>query len=66
MNEIVSYEDMSGINILTDARHGTRKNSMFSDVVCILTPVATFFTSFAKFFVACQESLVEKVHLIFC
>jgi hypothetical protein len=35
MNEIVSYEDMSGINILTDARHGTRKNSMFSDVVCI-------------------------------
>jgi hypothetical protein len=23
MNEIVSYEDMSGINILTDARHGT-------------------------------------------
>lgn len=30
MNEIVSYEDMPGINILTDA-----KNSMFSDVVCI-------------------------------
>ena len=35
MNEIVSYENMSGINILTDARHDTRKNYMFSDVVCI-------------------------------
>jgi hypothetical protein len=35
MNEIVSYENMFGINILTDARHDTRKNYMFSDVVCI-------------------------------
>jgi hypothetical protein len=35
MNEMVSYEDMSGINIFTDARHDTRKKSMFSDVVCI-------------------------------
>jgi hypothetical protein len=35
MNEMVSYEDMSGINIFTDARHDTRTNSMFSDVVCI-------------------------------
>ena len=33
--EIASYEDMSAINILTDARHGTRKNSNHTDVVCI-------------------------------
>ena len=35
MNEMVYCEDMSGINIFTDARHGTRKKSMFLDVVCI-------------------------------
>lgn len=35
LEEIASYEDMSAINILTDARHGTRKNSNHTDVVCI-------------------------------
>ena len=28
MNEMVSYEDMSGINIFTDARHDTRCSRM--------------------------------------
>ena len=35
LEEIVQYDNMDGINILTDARHGTRKNSKYSDVVCI-------------------------------
>ena len=35
LQEIATYEDMSAINILTDARHGTRKNSNHTDVVCI-------------------------------
>ena len=33
--EIVLYPDMDGINILTDARHGTRRNSRYTDVVCM-------------------------------
>ena len=33
--EIVSYLEMDGINILTDARHGMRRNSMYTDIVCI-------------------------------
>ena len=35
LEEIASYEDMSAINILTDTRHDTRKNSNHTDVVCI-------------------------------
>ena len=36
LEEIASYEDLaSGIDIVTDARHGTRKNSMYTDVVCL-------------------------------
>ena len=31
----MSYPEMDGINILTDARHGTRRNSKNTDVVCI-------------------------------
>ena len=39
LEEIVTYEDMDGINILTDARHATRKNSKYTDVICLgLTP----------------------------
>ena len=34
-DEIVLYPEMDGINILTDARHGTRRNSRYTDVVCI-------------------------------
>ncbi|CAC5391380.1 unnamed protein product [Mytilus coruscus] len=34
--EIASYEKLQeGIDIVTDARHGTRKNSMYTDVVCL-------------------------------
>ena len=33
--EIVAYPEMNGINILTDARHGTRRNSKYTDIVCI-------------------------------
>ena len=32
--EIVAYPEMDGINILTDTRHGTRRNSKYTDVVC--------------------------------
>lgn len=36
MMEVGLYERMhEGIDIVTDARHGTRKNSMFTDVVCL-------------------------------
>ena len=36
LTEIASYEDLSnGVEIMTDARHGWRKNSKDSDVVCI-------------------------------
>ena len=35
LEEIVTYEDMDGINILTDARHATRKNSKYTDVICL-------------------------------
>ena len=36
MEEKETYGDnYEGINILTDARHGTRKNSYHSDIVCI-------------------------------
>lgn len=36
LEEIASYEELhDGIDIVTDARHGTRKNSMFTDVVCL-------------------------------
>ena len=31
----VPYPEMDGINILTDVRHGTRRNSRYKDVVCI-------------------------------
>ncbi|XP_070190600.1 uncharacterized protein [Littorina saxatilis] len=34
LEELVLYED-GGISILTDARHGTRKNSRYSDIVCL-------------------------------
>ena len=33
--EIVAYPEMDG-NILTDAWHGTRRNSKYTDVVCIV------------------------------
>ena len=33
--EIVAFPEMDGINILTNARHGTRRNSKYTDVVCI-------------------------------
>ena len=33
--EIVAYPEMNGINILTDAWHGTRRNSKYTDIVCI-------------------------------
>ncbi|VDI76549.1 Hypothetical predicted protein [Mytilus galloprovincialis] len=36
LEEIASYEELQeGIDIVTDARHGTRKNSMYTDVVCL-------------------------------
>ena len=35
LEEVGSYENLDGIDILTDARHATRKNSRYSDVVCI-------------------------------
>ena len=35
LEEIVTYEDMDGINILTDARHATSKNSKYTDVNCL-------------------------------
>ena len=41
LEEIVTYEDMDGINILTDARHATRRNSKYTDVLTLtltLTP----------------------------
>ena len=33
--EIVAFPEMDGINILTYAWHGTRRNSKYTDVVCI-------------------------------
>ena len=33
--EIVAYPEMDSINILTDAWHGIRRNSKYTDVVCI-------------------------------
>ncbi|XP_076437044.1 uncharacterized protein LOC143276438 [Babylonia areolata] len=35
LEEIPQYPDMDGINILTDARHATRKNSKYSDIICL-------------------------------
>ena len=35
--EIVAYPEMNGINILTDVRHGTRRNSKYTDIICIGT-----------------------------
>ena len=35
LEEIVTYEDMDDINILTDARHAIRKNSKYTDVICL-------------------------------
>ena len=35
LEEIVTYEDMDGINILTDAHHATRKISKYTDVICL-------------------------------
>ncbi|CAC5406120.1 unnamed protein product [Mytilus coruscus] len=36
LEETASYEELQeGIDIVTDARHGTRKNSMYTDVVCL-------------------------------
>ena len=37
--EIVSYPEMDGINILTDARHGTRRNSRYTGAVCTGTEI---------------------------
>ncbi|CAC5398853.1 unnamed protein product [Mytilus coruscus] len=35
LEEIAFYEELQeGIDIVTDARHGTRKNSIYTDVVC--------------------------------
>ena len=34
LEETVTYEDMDGIDILTDARHATRRNSKYTDVIC--------------------------------
>jgi len=39
LKEVVTYEDMDDINILTDARHATRRNSKYTDVITLtLTP----------------------------
>ena len=41
LEETVTYEDMDGIDILTDARHATRRNSKYTDVITLtltLTP----------------------------
>ena len=35
LKEVVTYEDMDGINILTDARHATRRNSKYTDVITL-------------------------------
>ena len=35
LEEIVTYEDMDGINILTNAHYATRKNSKYTDVICL-------------------------------
>ncbi|XP_070181773.1 uncharacterized protein [Littorina saxatilis] len=35
LEEITLYPETDGIDILTDARHATRKNSRYSDIVCI-------------------------------
>ena len=36
MEEIASTEEvMEGIEVLTDARHGTRKNAKDTDVICL-------------------------------
>ena len=34
-DEISSYEELDGINIMTDARHGWRKNSKDTSVVAL-------------------------------
>ena len=34
LEETVTYEDMDGIDIVTDARHATRRNSKYTDVIC--------------------------------
>jgi uncharacterized protein YdaT len=34
-DEIASYEELDGINIMTDARHGWRKNSKDTSVVAL-------------------------------
>ena len=39
LEETVTYKDMDSINILTDARHATRRNSKYTDVLTLtLTP----------------------------
>ena len=35
LEEIVTYEDMDDINILTDVRQAIRKNSKYTDVICL-------------------------------
>lgn len=35
LEEVASYEDLDGINMITDARHSWRRNARFTDVVCI-------------------------------
>ncbi|KAL8571387.1 hypothetical protein ACOMHN_046562 [Nucella lapillus] len=34
LEEIVMYPETGGSSILTDARHATRKNAIFTDIVC--------------------------------
>ena len=34
LEETVTYEDMDGIDIVTDARHAPRRNSKYTDVIC--------------------------------
>ena len=48
LEETVTYEDMDGINILRDARHATRRNSKYTDVITLtltLTPTKCCTTS---------------------
>ncbi|KAL8571386.1 hypothetical protein ACOMHN_046561 [Nucella lapillus] len=35
LKEIIMYPDTDGSRILTDARHATRKNARFTDIVCL-------------------------------
>ena len=44
--EIGSYEDLDGIDIMTDARHGWRKNAKDSSVVALGEKLIKYYSAF--------------------